>query len=231
MESLSAILIIEQGNPHRINTEITLNLSEIILGRPWHTNHPDIAFTDPQISRRHAMIKFDNDHFSIIDLASKHGTKVNNIMLEPHQPFTLYHGDSINLAKGAALLSFRSLYYSENDTTVDLVRLNTFGPITSHTELDINLERREVILNGQPLPLSGKELDLLMELYINRNKAVSYNNIRGAVWPERPAFMHDNIPDVGSDEINALVYRLRKRLGSCGALIVTIPRYGYRLDL
>jgi len=231
VESQNAILIIEQGEPHPTNTEIVLTLREMIIGRPWRTNHPDIAFTNPQISRRHAIIKFENDNFFIIDLASKHGTKVNNIILEPHQPFTLRHGDSIDLAKGSAFLSFQGIYESENDTTVDLVRYNASKPITSPAGLTINLPRREVLLDNQPLHLSGKDLDLLLELYKNRNKAVSYDHIRVTVWPERPLSMHDNIPDVGSDEINALVYRLRKRLGTCGSLIVTIPRFGYRLDL
>lgn len=231
MESQNAILIIEQGEPHAVNTQVNLNQCDIILGRPWKMNHPDIAFTNPLISRKHAMIKFENNHFVIIDLASKHGTKVNNINLEPHYPFTLHYGDSIDLSKGIAILTFGAIHDSEEDTTVDLVKFNESRLISTPTKLEINLERREVILNGRPLNLSGKDLDLLLELYINRNKAVSYDHIRVKVWSERLATVHDNIPDVGSDEISALVYRLRKRLGNCGFLIVTIPRYGYRLDL
>ncbi|MEA4924010.1 MAG: FHA domain-containing protein [Syntrophomonadaceae bacterium] len=228
----SAILIIEQGEPHSANTEIILNAKEMIIGRPWRANHPDIALTNPQISRRHAVIKFEDGYYFITDLASKHGTKVNNIALEPHQPFSLCHGDSIDLARGSAFMTFKSLFESENDdTTIDLVKYNTMQSLVSPAGLNINVARREVLLDNRPLNLSGKDLELLLQLYMNRNKAVSYDNIRRTVWPERPVSVHNNIPDVGSDEINALVYRLRKRLGHYGSLIVTIPRFGYRLDL
>jgi DNA-binding winged helix-turn-helix (wHTH) protein len=37
--------------------------------------------------------------------------------------------------------------------------------------------------------------------------------------------------DVGNDEISSLVYRIRKRLSNYSGLIVTIPHYGYSLDL
>lgn len=231
MESLNAILVIEYGDPYNVNSEINLNLSKLMIGRPWKTSHPDIAFTNPQISRSHALIKHENDHYVLIDLDSKHGTKVNNISLQPHHPHTLYHGDSIDLAKGAALISFKGIHDSEDATTVDLVTFNTSRPVSSHSGLEIDLQRREIVLNGQPLLLSGKDMELLLELYINRNKAVSYDVIRAKVWPERITSHNSGIPDVGSDEINALVYRLRKRLGTCGSLIVTIPRFGYRLDL
>jgi pSer/pThr/pTyr-binding forkhead associated (FHA) protein len=226
----NAYLIIAKGAPHPFNTEKILGYKDIILGRPWQNNNPDIAFISPLISRKHAIIRFENNHFVIMDMASKHGTTVNDNFLEPNVPVPLGHDDCIRLAQGEAILTFKNLLQTEVDTTVDLEHYISSLPGSPERPIMIKLERREVIIDGSPLNLSGKDLDLLLYLYINRNKAVSYNQIRSMVWPERP-HSEDNIPDVGNDEISALVYRLRKRLGKYSSLIVTIPRYGYRFDL
>jgi len=86
-------------------------------------------------------------------------------------------------------------------------------------------------MDGKELQLYGKDMDLLMLLYQNMDRAVSYTEIKKDVWPERLFEDSDGVPDVGGDEISALVYRLRKRMGRHGELIKNVPRYGYILDL
>lgn len=87
------------------------------------------------------------------------------------------------------------------------------------------------MIDGCPLLLSGKHTELLIMLYQKRNQAVSYDEIKVKIWPERITDESQKAPDVGRDEINALIYRLRKKLGSYGERIVTVSRYGYMLDL
>ncbi len=231
MEIPAVYLIIREGEPHLNDSKLVINEAEIILGRPGQTNYPDIIFTNPLISRKHAMIKYQDSAFFIIDLASKHGTRLNGIEIEPNRAFSLNDGDSIVLAQGAARLEYIDLSDSDIDVTVDLGSYVRSSITTSSKPLLIDFARREVRLEGKPLHLSGKDLDLLLFLYKNRNNAVSYDQIRLAIWAERSGNSSDNIPDVGSDEITALIYRLRKRLGEQGSLIITIPRFGYRLDI
>lgn len=53
-------------------------------------------------------------------------------------------------------------------------------------------------------------MELLICLYENLNQAVSYNDIKLIVWPERIIQGSEIIHNVDNDEINSLVYRLRK---------------------
>jgi DNA-binding winged helix-turn-helix (wHTH) protein len=94
----------------------------------------------------------------------------------------------------------------------------------------LDQERREVIVDGQPMTLSGKLYELLEMLYENQGQAVSTHDIKKAVWQERGLGV-DGMPLVTNDEVTTLIYRLRKRLGPHGDLIRTVPGYGYMLDL
>ncbi|ADI02021.1 FHA domain-containing protein [Syntrophothermus lipocalidus] len=230
MVDSGAVLIVEQGEPHDKRTAIKLAPGEALIGRPWKTHHPDIPFTSLYISKKHAVLSFQDNQATITDLASRHGTQVNGNQLVPYEPYPLKHGDIISLAGGIVLLTFHNMYETEFEQTLDLTQPPANRSILPQS-LVVNGDRREVLLNGKPLRLSGKDAELLIVLYENRGKAISYDEIRRRVWPERPPSPQTNVPDVGNDEITSLVYRLRKRLGQHGNLIVTIPRYGYMLDL
>jgi DNA-binding winged helix-turn-helix (wHTH) protein len=224
-------LIVEKGEPYEIGNTIELQNREILLGRSWNTGQPDISLTSLYVSRKHALISFDNNRYLITDLMSKHGTQVNNCEIVQNQPHILRHGDRINLAKGTAIFVFYNPAESESDETVELCTALPNVPQPSDKGLSFNLERREISIDGIPLILSGKDIDLLTLLYQNLNKAVSINEIKTVVWPERILDSFDTIPDVGSEEITALVYRLRRRLEKYGHCIVSVPRFGYMLDL
>jgi hypothetical protein len=65
---------------------------------------PDIDLTpydayDRGVSRLHATVKLYPEHFSIIDLGSSNGTRLNNQKIPPHQEKSLSHGDIITLGK------------------------------------------------------------------------------------------------------------------------------------
>lgn len=64
-----------------------------VLGR-LHTN--DIVLEDPNVSRVHAEIKREDNHFTLYDLGSTNGTYVNG---KPQKKWILQNGDIINLGE------------------------------------------------------------------------------------------------------------------------------------
>lgn len=231
MQENNYFLIIEQGEPYEKGTEIALQTGESLLGRPWKTHQPDIPFTSLYISKKHLSFSFNKNQCIVEDLSSKHGTQLNGVDLTPLQPYVINNGDLISLAQGTVVLRVSAVYDSEAEYTIDLVQMVSQAPLPNPGAIFIDCERREVFIDNNKLNIFGKDIELLLLLFENRNRAVSYNEIKARVWSERPVSLDNNIPDVGNDEITALVYRLRKRLKNYGTLIVTIPRFGYRLDL
>lgn len=226
----TAFLIIEKGEPLKKGSSIELTSKETLLGRYWETNQPDIHFSSPFISKKHALISYLDNQFTISDLSSKHGTSVNGRLIIPNHAHALKNGDLISLAKDEALLIFNCNLDVSGETS-DFTNSKFKPSGTVQSSLSINQERREILIDGKQLYLSGKDIELLLLLHQNRCTAVSYNEIKIKIWPERLLDPAKGVPDVGTDEITALVYRLRKRLGKHGHRIVTIPRFGYMLDL
>ncbi|EJL45515.1 hypothetical protein BAG01nite_38000 [Brevibacillus agri] len=220
-------VLIKKGDPELVQKRQFLRRDEYTIGRRGSQLAPDIAFSSPYVSRRHAVIRKIGNRYTISDLESKHGTEVNGTPI--HQtPQPLFHGDLISLAKGVVELVFFA-EGSELDVTREFSfpLLQSTVPAAVSSGLVINLERREIRLDGARIPLTGKDMDLLTLLYQRANQAVSYEEIMVSIWPERMVHAETSVPDVGRAEINALVYRLRKRLGKYGKKITTIPRFGY----
>ncbi|QDS35713.1 FHA domain-containing protein [Brevibacillus brevis] len=221
-----AYLLVKKGDPTPFTTRKYLTKDHCTIGRRGTSFQLDITFNSPYISRMHAAFHRIGNDYKIIDLESKHGTEVNGTPLQ-YSSHILRHGDQISLSKGVAELVF----LREVDRLDDTVELLFTQPKSASLVpgLEFHLERREVRFDGTRLHLTGKDMDLLKLLYQKANSAVSFEEIMLAVWPER--LLHDgDVPDVGRVEVNALVYRLRKKLGSYGQQITTIPRYGYRFD-
>ncbi len=231
MNGAEAYLTVEKGEPYKSGYSIKLLTGQILLGRSWQSYEPDIAFTSMLISRRHAVISWRDNAFYVTDMASKHGTQVNGLDIPSDEHCLLRHGDKITLARGTVVLVFNNPSEDDDDNTVDFTGMFPGETPPAVSGLVVKPERREVQSDGMPLNLSGKDLELLLLLYRNRGRAVSYDDIKTRVWSERAPDASDGVPDVGNDEITALVYRLRKRLGIHGDKIVSVPRFGYMLDL
>ena len=229
MGKSEAFIIIEKGEPFGQGEVVSLTAGQMLVGRCWETIHPDIAFSNPYISKRHALIEAQHGRFMITDLASKHGTTVNGMDIGFSRPHVLGNKDRISLAKGSVILIFNQIGKSNSGETINFTDFSPYVEENILGNLVIHSERREVLRDGKPLQLVGKEMELFLLLYQYRQKAVSYDEIKVKVWPER--LMADKQPDVGNEEINVLVYRLRRRLGIYGRIIVAIPRHGYMLDL
>jgi predicted component of type VI protein secretion system len=81
----------DQGAPEPRVSEYALDGQNITIGR---TQGCDIIFDgDTLTSRRHAILRFDANHYILADLGSSNGTFVNDI--EITTPTTLKHGDRI----------------------------------------------------------------------------------------------------------------------------------------
>ncbi len=90
---------------------ISLNMRQpvIHIGKPNQTVKPDInlsAFSHAEVvSRIHADIRIENDHYFIEDKGSCNGTFLNNMRIYPGEKKPLTPGDKITLGKGN-LVSF-----------------------------------------------------------------------------------------------------------------------------
>ena len=219
-------LIIEDGEPFAKGQSIPLGARDLVLGRSSADFIPDISFLSQYVSRRHAVITAKNQYYYISDLGSTHGTMLNDQQLVPFEPKQLNIGDKITLVKGIVSLSFQKEIDQEK-TFLNLPKVFS----QNDRSLVVDLDKRQVYINGEPLQISGKQLDLMLVLYEHKNKAISYDEIKKALWSERPLDANQ-VPDVGHDEIGSLVYRLRKSLGDpYGSYLKAIPRYGLILNL
>jgi len=217
-----ARLVVEQGSPFTQGTIIDLNNAKTIIGRSTASFHPDIGFDSLLISRQHCCIERQEQAYLIAELGSKHGTLVNGRRLGAFSRLVLEDNDTIDLADGVIRLRF--LVLLDLDNTIDW---GTFPPATTFI---VDLDKRVLRIHETEIPLAGKEWRLLEVLYHHRNKLVPYEMIRTEVWSERRLIASD-IPDVGMDEINVLLHRLRCKLGVYGKFLVTRRGQGCILEV
>jgi pSer/pThr/pTyr-binding forkhead associated (FHA) protein len=73
--------------------EVPVDRDWVVVGRG---RSADIVIAEPTMSRSHAAIGFDGEHFFVQDLGSTNGTRVNGSREEKS---TLKRGDEIQLGK------------------------------------------------------------------------------------------------------------------------------------
>ncbi len=85
-----------------------------------------LVLNDIAVSRYHAKIEKNDEHYCLVDLGSKGGTRVNNEKVAPQTPIPLTDGDLIVLGNSA--VRFRANWqYQDNSQS-----LTTAGPINLH---------------------------------------------------------------------------------------------------
>lgn len=94
---------------------------------------------------------------------------------------------------------------------------------TSFGSMKIDLDGREVTVDGVPAALSRKEYELLVYLAENENITLSRDQILEAVWG------YDYLGS--SNTVDTHINRLRTKLGKCGHYIVTLRGFGYRFEV
>jgi hypothetical protein len=230
-QSPDAFLIVEKGEPYGTGEALPVLRDKVLLGRDFPDGQRGFFFFSPFVSRRHATIEYRDGSHLLTDLESRHGTRVNDKRLIPGEPWKLRDRDRISLARDGVVLIY-STAAPAGGQTWDYPESQPEPPMAEKPDspLILDPDRREVILDGKPLPLSGKPYALLHLLHENRGRAVSTLDIKKEVWKER-GLGADGLPLVTNGEVTTLVYRLRKRLEPYSNLIRTVPGYGCMLDL
>lgn len=88
-------------------------------------------------------------------------------------------------------------------------------------ETILDVEQREIVLDGRRVPLTKLEFGLLKFLSERAGKPASRRDLLEAVWG------YDN--EIGSNVVDALVRSVRKKLGDRAPMIETVRGAGYRL--
>ncbi|SDP91747.1 two-component system, OmpR family, response regulator TctD [Rhodoferax sp. OV413] len=87
--------------------------------------------------------------------------------------------------------------------------------------LRLDLDKGRVFRGALPLEMPGRELALLKALMLHPGQAVAKENLHQTVFGDEG--------QAGSDAIEVLVHRLRKRIQGSGASLVTLRGVGYYL--
>jgi two-component system OmpR family response regulator len=96
------------------------------------------------------------------------------------------------------------------------------GSLLSHGTLSVDTAGRRVMLNGEPLELSARELGVLEVLMLRTGRVVNKEQLAEQLygWDE----------EVGANAIEVYVHRLRRKLEPAGVKIRTIRGLGYLLE-
>jgi hypothetical protein len=86
----------------------------------------------------------------------------------------------------------------------------------------LDLERRVLLVDAEPAPLTRREFDLLAHLYRHQGIALSRRQLMASVW--------DSPVGAGERTVDVHVRRLRIKLGRYADRLVTVRGFGYRFD-
>ncbi|MDH7488919.1 MAG: FHA domain-containing protein [Anaerolineae bacterium] len=178
----------------------------------------DIVIPDRRVSRRHAEVVLVGSDFVLRDCESKNGTFVNGERVV--QERRLQDGDEIQVA-----LCCQMVFVGPGATAP----LSVGQAVRDERGLNLSLDvaARRVWVGGVEVdpPLSPAQFRLLQLLWEGRGRVVSREEIVASVWPG------ESDEGVSEQAIDALVRRLKERLGAYGAegLVVTVRGHGFRL--
>ena len=222
-KNIDAFLIVERGVSEETVKFFPLVKRSTLIGRSTQESSPDIRINDPNISRRHVEVRFEDDCFWLCDLGSTNGTVLNGQLVEEGRLYPLIDNSVIGLAilKGSprAVLRFRQLKTTEPESAEEIAQFSSW--------LKIDDERKEIWVDGRLLALAKKEYDLLLLLYRKAGRVCSRDEIVSEVWPE--AIDPGAVSDATIDQ---LIHRLRQKIEPSPSKPVRIVRkkaFGYML--
>lgn len=96
-------------------------------------------------------------------------------------------------------------------------------PVIQIGAINIELGTKSVTINGQSLPLTKKEFEILSLMAQNPGRIFSREDILNRVW-QNDGYVLERTVDVH-------ITRLRKKLGEYGRIIVNRSGYGYCIEL
>ncbi len=92
-------------------------------------------------------------------------------------------------------------------------------------QIHVDLDRYTVSLKGKPVRLSSKEFEFLKCLLQSKGKVLTRDELLSRVWG------YDQSLQIDTRTVDQHIARLREKLGSEAARLVTVKNVGYRLDL
>ena len=104
------------------------------------------------------------------------------------------------------------------DYVMNVVEARLGKRYQNYNSLKMNVDRRTVTIDGQPISLTRTEFDLLYQLLSHRNHVLTRQQLMDTVWPD---------VIVTDRTINVNITRLRKKLGSYAQNIASRPGLGY----
>jgi hypothetical protein len=206
----AALLLWLEGEEIMGRWELTQPM--VSIGR-WEDN--DVVVDDRWVSRYHAQIHCQGEHYVIEDLQSKNGTFVNGRRIA--EPTVLADGDEIQV------IPLHTLTFVGHGSTAPL------PPEMQTPKLELDAQARQVWVGGRLLSpsLSRAQFKFLALLADQPGRVYSRDEVIAAVWPD------DQAEGISDEAIDALVRRVRLRLRELDPdheYIVTVRGYGFRLE-
>lgn len=193
-----------------------LNEADFIIGRD---DDVDMVIAERQVSRNHAIIRYDEDHYVLQDLGSKNGTYVNGVQIK--EPVRLQDGDSIQVALACEVI------FVGTEATLPLSKADAAQLGLGRLRMDPGAHRVWVGDHEIDPPLSPPQYRMLELLYENPDRVVTRDEIAECVWPGTEGV------GVSDQAIDALVRRLRDRLAEVDpdhAYVITVRGHGFRIE-
>lgn len=169
-----------------------------------------VVLADREVSRRHAQVDHDGDHYTLTDLGSKNGTFVNGTPV--HRATVLRDGDEILIAPRHRLI------FVDSEATVPAQR--------PPRGLRIDAASRGVTIDGQPIdpPLTATQFALLTLLAREPGRVYTRDEVIEACYP-----FEDGVSD---QAVDGLVRRVRSRIAAIDPsreYVVVVRGHGVRL--
>lgn len=101
----------------------------------------------------------------------------------------------------------------------DSARRGNYEPDITFRTLRINRNTKQCFIDGEVVTLTPNEFDMLLYFLEHRNRIHSRNEILNKVWPDDTT--------VKSHTVDVNVTRLRRKIGTYAAHLVTRVGYGY----
>jgi two-component system, OmpR family, alkaline phosphatase synthesis response regulator PhoP len=98
-----------------------------------------------------------------------------------------------------------------------------FGKKIVFKGIELDMERKKLIIDNKPLYLTRKEFDILYLLMDNSDRIYTRDEILDRIWT-------DDVM-VNARTVDVHITRLRKKLGNYGKMIRSRPGYGYFMDM